>query len=185
MQERGNPVLSVDTGKKEGRRQGADGQGGGGVKVNSRDFPSPWLPGTNPYGIPDLGTDTALINAWTSHGTPGLAADSVRVWRHESGHDLYGRSDSVLVTAGGGSNPYRSGPWKRLLQGFSDEIGKPVTVCHFPPGTSKWNKPGHRLFPFVSMDRRARPLTGSETIINLIRNAGTGTGLTAKSFLDS
>jgi hypothetical protein len=97
---------------------------GDGVKVNSHDFPSPGLPGAIPYGILDLGTNTALINVGTSHDTPGFAVDPIRVWWHESGHDLYRRSDSVLITAdSGGSNSYRSRLWKWLLQGFSDGMG--------------------------------------------------------------
>jgi hypothetical protein len=191
MLELGNPVLTVDTKKKEvlgnfancGREWTARGDG---VKVNSHDFPSPELPRANPYGILDLGRNAALINVGTSHDTPAFAVGSIRVWWYESGYELYRDSGSVLITAdGGGSNSYRSRLWKWMLQRFCDEIRKPVTVCHFPPGTSKWNKIEHRLFSFVSINWRARPLTSFETMINLIRGTRTSTGLTVKSFLDS
>jgi hypothetical protein len=186
----GNPVISVDTKKKEvlgnfanvGKEWEPKGVT---TKVNSHDFPSPELDRALPYGVLDLGNNFGFVNIGVDHDTAAFAVASIRAWWNESGYFLYKKCNHLLITAdGGGSNSSRSRLWKWELQALSNELGIPVSVCHFPPGTSKWNKIEHRLFSFITRNWRARPLTDYETIINLIRNTKTDTGLIVKCQLD-
>jgi hypothetical protein len=186
----GNPVISVDTKKKEvlgnfsnnGQEWEAYGTS---VEVNSHDFPSPNLDRANPYGIYDLNNNQGFVNVGTTHDTPSFAVASIREWWHKLGFKEYEYSDSLLITAdAGGSNSYRARMWKWELQLLSNDIGIPISVCHFPPGTSKWNRVEHRLFSFISRNWRAKPLTDYETLVSLIRATKTKTGLSVKCTLD-
>ena len=185
-----NPVISVDTKKKEvlgnfsniGKEWEPFGTP---LLVNSHDFPAPHLDRANPYGILDLNSNQGFVNVGTTHDTPTFAVTSIAIWWDQIGRKEYKYSDSLLITAdAGGSNSYRSRIWKWQLQQLSNEIGIPITVCHFPPGTSKWNKVEHRLFSFISRNWRAKPLTDYGTVVSLIRATKTQTGLSVKSNLD-
>ena len=171
------PVVSVDTKKKElvenyansGRqwREAKRPQ-----KVQGHDFPEPSVPRAYPYGIYDLGRNTGFVNIGTDHDTGAFAVASIRGWWRFEGQRLYPKARQLLITAdGGGSNGYRLRQWKVELQGLADATALSITVCHFPPGTSKWNKVEHRLFSFISSNWRGEPLRDYETIVNLI--AGT------------
>jgi len=186
----GRPVISVDTQKKElvgsfenkGRqwRRASSPE-----RVNGHDFPGPSVPRAYPYGIYDLGHNKGFVNVGTDHDTGAFAVASIRGgWRHE-GRRLYPKARQLLITAdGGGSNGYRLRLWKLELQKLSDETGLSVMVCHFPPGTSKWNKVEHRLFSFISSNWRGEPLRDYETIIRLIAGTTTAKGLTVVCRLD-
>jgi hypothetical protein len=188
--DKGNPVISVDTKKKEVlgnfSNKGQEWEPyGTPVKVNSHDFPSPNLDRANPYGIYDLNNNQGFVNIRTTHDTPSFAVSSIRSWWYKLGYKEYACCDSLLITAdAGGSNSYRSRMWKWELQRLSNEIGIPVSVCHFPPGTSKWNRVEHRLFSFISRNWRAKPLIDYETMVSLIRATKTQTGLSVKCTLD-
>jgi len=187
---RGFPVLSVDTKKKEllgsfdnkGRRwrpaKAAE-------RVQGHDFPAPAIPRAYPYGIYDLGRNTGFVNVGTDHDTGAFAVASLRGWWRHEGRRLYPRTRQLLLTAdGGGSNGYRLRLWKLELQAFADATGLALTVCHFPPGTSKWNKVEHRLFAFISSNWRGEPLRDYETVVRLIAGTTTATGLTVTCRLD-
>ena len=186
----GCPVISVDTKKKElvGNFDNA-GQQWRPVKqprrVNTHDFPTPDVPRAYPYGIYDIGRNTGFVNVGTDHDTGAFAVASVRGWWRHEGHGLYPNAARILITAdAGGSNGWRLRLWKLELQSFSDEIGMPIAVCHFPPGTSKWNKIEHRLFSFISSNWRGEPLLDYETVIKLIAKTTTAKGLTVTCRLD-
>lgn len=186
----GRPVVSVDTKKKElvgnyenrGRqwRKAKSPQ-----KVNGHDFPDPSVPRAYPYGIYDLGRNTGFVNVGTDHDTGAFAVASIRGWWRSEGRRLYPNASRLLITAdGGGSNGYRLRRWKTELQVLADTTGLAITVCHFPPGTSKWNKVEHRLFSFISSNWRGEPLRDYETIVRLIAATTTAKGLKVTCRLD-
>ena len=184
------PVISVDTKKKEllGNYKN-DGQqwlpGKNPVKVNGHDFPSPDVPRAYPYGIYDLGRNTGFVNIGTDHDTGAFAVASIRGWWRSEGRELYAQATELLITAdSGGSNSSRLRLWKLELQKLADETGLSISVCHFPPGTSKWNKIEHRLFSFISSNWRGEPLRDYETIVNLISRTTTAKGLQVTCRLD-
>jgi transposase len=185
------PVISVDTKKKElvgkyknsGREWEKKGRA---VEVLSHDFPDPTVPKAVPYGIYDIGNNTGWVTVGVDADTAEFAVESIRQWWRWMGKKRYPKARGLLICAdSGGSNGYRSNLWKRELQKLANQQKLKVTVCHFPPGTSKWNKVEHRLFSFVSMNWRGRPLTDYQTIVNLIASTTTKTGLTVKVRLDT
>lgn len=186
----GMPVISVDTKKKEllgnydnGGKQWLPAKKP--VKVNGHDFPSPDVPRAYPYGIYDLGRNTGFVNVGTDHDTGAFAVASIRGWWRREGRSLYTRTRELPITAdGGGSNGARLRLWKLELQKLADETGLSISVCHFPPGTSKWNKVEHRLFSFISSNWRGEPLRDYETIVNLISRTTTAKGLQVTCRLD-
>jgi len=187
---RGQPVVSVDTKKKEliGNYANAGRQWRPAKqprKVKGHDFPHPSVPRAYPYGIYDLGRNTGFVNIGTDHDTGAFAVASIRGWWRFEGRRLYPKSRVLLITAdGGGSNGYRLRLWKLELQRFADSTGLTIKVCHFPPGTSKWNKVEHRLFSFISSNWRGEPLRDYETIVQLIAGTTTAKGLTITCRLD-
>jgi hypothetical protein len=186
----GSPVISVDTKKKEliGNYHNAGQQWLSAKQPNQvqgHDFPRPDVPRAYPYGIYDIGRNTGFVNVGTDHDTGAFAVASIRGWWRYEGKRLYPSATTILITAdGGGSNGWRLRLWKLELQKFADETGLPVSVCHFPPGTSKWNKVEHRLFSFISSNWRGEPLRDYETIVNLIAKTTTAKGLTVTCRLD-
>ena len=186
----GMPVISVDTKKKEllgnydnGGKQWLPAKKP--AKVNGHDFPSPDIPRAYPYGIYDLGRNTGFVNVGTDHDTGAFAVASIRGWWRREGRALYAQAQELLITAdGGGSNGSRLRLWKLELQNFANETGLSISVCHFPPGTSKWNKVEHRLFSFISSNWRGEPLRDYETIVNLISHTTTAKGLQVTCRLD-
>jgi len=187
---KGAPVVSVDTKKKElvGNYANKGEQwlpGKTPIKVQGHDFPGPDVPRAYPYGIYDLGRNTGFVNLGTDHDTGAFAVASIRGWWRHAGRRLYGKAKDLLITAdGGGSNGSRLRLWKVELQSLADTTGLNVSVCHFPPGTSKWNKIEHRLFSFISSNWRGKPLRDYETIVQLISNTTTATGLKVTCRLD-
>jgi hypothetical protein len=184
------PVISVDTKKKElvGNFENK-GQSWRPTRdphrVEVHDFPTPEVPRAYPYGIYDLAHNTGFVNIGTDHDTAAFAVASIRGWWRAEGHGLYPRARSLLITAdAGGSNGYRLRLWKLKLQEFADEADLIVHVCHFPPGTSKWNKVEHRLFSFISTNWRGEPLRDYETIVKLIAHTTTARGLAVTCRLD-
>ena len=186
----GSPVLSVDTKKKEliGNYSNTGKQWRTAkepIKVNGHDFPSPEVPRAYPYGIYDIGRNAGFVNVGTDHDTGAFAVASIRGWWRAEGRMLYPKATRLLLTAdGGGSNGYRLRLWKIALQKLADETGVSVSVCHFPPGTSKWNKVEHRLFSFITSNWRGEPLRDYETIVNLIARTTTAAGLKVTCRLD-
>jgi hypothetical protein len=186
----GRPVISVDTKKKElvGNYANAGQQwlpAKQPQRVKGHDFPGPEVPRAYPYGIYDLGRNEGFVNVGTDHDTGAFAVASIRGWWHFEGRQLYPTADTLLITAdGGGSNGSRLRLWKLELQAFADEIGLALSVCHFPPGTSKWNKIEHRLFSFISSNWRGEPLRDYETIVKLIAQTTTAKGLKVTCRLD-
>ena len=187
---RGIPVIAVDTKKKElignyhnaGQRWLPAKQP---IKVQGHDFPSPAIPRAYPYGIYDVGRNAGFVNVGTDHDTGAFAVASIRGWWRFEGRRLYPDASSVLITAdGGGSNGWRLRLWKSELQKLADQTGLSLSVCHFPPGTSKWNKIEHRLFSFISSNWRGEPLRDYETIVNLIARTTTAKGLKVTCRLD-
>ena len=186
----GRPVLSVDTKKKElvgnyanaGRQWRPVRQA---PRVQGHDFPTPEVPRAYPYGIYDVGRNTGFVTVGTDHDTAAFAVASLRGWWRAEGRRLYGKAKTLLITAdAGGSNGARLRLWKWELQKFADETGRALAVCHFPPGTSKWNKVEHRLFSFSSSNWRGEPLRDYETIVNLIARTTTAKGLKVICRLD-
>lgn len=184
------PVISVDTKKKEliGNYIN-DGQqwlpAKEPVKVQGHDFPNPEVPRAYPYGIYDLGRNSGFVNIGTDHDTGEFAVASIRGWWRAEGIKLYPKTKEILITADdGGSNGSRLRPWKFELQKLADQTGLCISVCHFPPGTSKWNKVEHRLFSFITSNWRGEPLRDYETIVKLIANTTTAKGLKVKCRLD-
>jgi hypothetical protein len=150
------------------------------------DFVIPEQGRASPYGVYDLGADEAWVSVGTDHDTAAFAVESIRRWWTTMGAPLYPAATRLLVTADcGGSNGYRIRLWKRELQRLADETGLAISVCHFPPGTSKWNKVEHRLFSAISANWRGRPLISHEVIVELIGATTTRTGLKVRSGLDS
>src|SRR5450631_1598585 len=186
----GEPVISVDTKKKEliGNYQNKGRQWrktGTAEKVNGHDFPGPDVPRAYPYGIYDLGRNAGFVNVGTDHDTGAFAVASIRGWWRFEGRHLYPAAEKILITAdGGGSNGSRLRLWKLELQKLADETGLSLSICHFPPGTSKWNKVEHRLFSFISSNWRGEPLRDYETIVNLISRTTTAKGLQVTCRLD-
>jgi len=184
------PVISVDTKKKEimGNYQNKGQQWlkkKSPKEVNVHDFPDPTLDRAFPYGIYDLANNTGFVNVGTDHDTSEFAVASIKGWWLAEGKILYKNAKELLITAdGGGSNGYRLRLWKLKLQDLAQFTGLTIHVCHFPPGTSKWNKIEHRLFSFISSNWRGEPLVDYETIVNLISNTKTTKGLTVKCRLD-
>jgi hypothetical protein len=185
-----DPVISVDTKKKElvGNYENRGRQWRAAKTpqlVNGHDFPAPEVPRAYPYGIYDLGRNEGFVNVGTDRDTGAFAVASIRGWWRAEGRHLYPKARRLLITAdGGGSNGYRLRLWKTELQRFADGTGLAVTVCHFPPGTSKWNKVEHRLFSFISSNWRGEPLRDYETIVRLIASTTTAKGLRVACRLD-
>jgi hypothetical protein len=191
FQASGDPVISVDTKKKElvgafqnkGRTWRRKGHP---VRVNVHDFPSQAEGHAIPYGTYDVGENRALVNVGISHDTAEFAVESIRRWWNMDGRQRYEGAERVLICAdGGGSNSSRTRAWKVHLQKLADEMGIPITVCHYPPGTSKWNRVEHRLFSFISLTWKGQPLWSYESVINLIGATRTRSGLKVKAVLDN
>ena len=187
----GDPVISVDAKKKElvgpfkngGRTWRPKGKP---REVNTKDFPSLAQGKALPYGVYDTGQNRAVVNVGVTHDTAEFAVESIRRWWKLDGRKSYPAAGRLLICAdAGGSNGNRLRAWKLNLQQMADEIQLPITVCHYPPGTSKWNKIEHRLFSFISLNWRGEPLINYETIINLIGGTKTRTGLKVKAVLDT
>jgi len=187
----GNPVISVDTKKKElvgdfknsGREWHPKGQP---APVRVHDFIIPELGRANPYGIYDLAHNQGWVSVGADHDTAAFAVASIRRWWSSMGHALYPAANRLLITAdGGGSNGSRVRLWKVELQKLANEIGIPIQVCHFPPGTSKWNKIEHRLFSFITQNWRGKPLVTHEIIVNLIAATTNAQGLKVRCELDT
>jgi hypothetical protein len=183
------PVISVDTKKKElvgafhnkGRRWRKKEQ-----LVNAYDFPSLAEGRAYPYGLYDEVQNEGFVNVGMSHDTAEFAVESIDRWWRMLGRRRYPNTNTLLITAdGGGSNGSRNRLWKYCIQQFADRHGLAVTVCHFPPGTSKWNKVEHRLFSQISVTWRGEPLVNYETIINFISSTTTKTGLKVRAKLDT
>jgi transposase len=185
-----NPVISVDSKKKElvGNFKNAGKEWrpkGNPMDVEGHDFVIPQLGRVTPSGVYDQAKNTGWVSVGIDHDTATFAVETIRRWWKSMGSKFYPRAKSLLITAdGGGSNGYRLRLWKVELQTLANELGFPISVCHFPPGTSKWNKIEHRLFSFISQNWRGKPLTSHEVIVNLIANTTTKTGLTVQCELD-
>ena len=189
----GEPVISVDTKKKElvgdfknaGREWELKGQPEE-VRVHDFEIREPDKGKVAPYGVYDLGRNVGWVSVGVDHDTAAFAVESIRRWWRWMGSHSYPRAKRLLITAdSGGSNGARVRLWKWELQKLANETGLEISVCHFPPGTSKWNTIEHRLFSFISRNWRGKPLISHEVIINLIAATTTATGLTVKSKLDS
>jgi len=187
----GEPVVSVDTKKKElvgnyhngGREWRPAGEP---ARVKSHDFPDLELGKAIPYGIYDLAADTGWVNVGTDHDTAAFAVEAIRRWWNDAGRAAYPGARRLLITAdAGGSNNPRTRAWKHELAAFALQAGLEITACHFPPGTSKWNKIEHRLFSHITMNWRGRPLTSHEVIVAAIAATTTGTGLRVRAELDT
>jgi hypothetical protein len=186
----GNPVISVDTKKKElvgdfknrGRtyRPKGDPQ-----KVRVHDFVIPELGRANPYGVYDVAHNLGWVSVGTDHDTASFAVETIRRWWKSMGAALYPRAQRLQIMAdGGGSNGSRVRLWKIELQALAEELGFPIAVCHLPPATSKWNKIEHRLFSFISMNWSGQPLVSHEVIVNLIKATRTAKGLRVEAEID-
>jgi transposase len=187
----GQPAISVDTKKKElvgnfknaGREWRARGKP---RPVQVHDFVQPELGRAIPYGVYDLGANTGWVSVGIDHDTAAFAVASIRRWWQAMGRRAYPRARRLLITAdAGGSNGARLRLWKVELQKLADHLGLPISVCHFPPGTSKWNKIEHRLFSFISQNWRGRPLISHAVIVNLIAATTTTAGLRVRARLDT
>jgi hypothetical protein len=191
FQERGQPVISVDTKKKElvgdfkngGREWRPVGQP---EAVRVHDFVDRDLGKAIPYGVYDLAANRGWVSVGTDHDTPAFAVQTVRRWWEQMGRPTYPAAAELLITAdGGGSNGRRARLWKTELQRLADETGLRIAVCHFPPGTSKWNKIEHRMFCHITQNWRGRPLVSHEVIVQLIGGTTTRAGLTIRAGLDT
>jgi len=186
----GDPVISVDTKKKElvgdYKNSGQEWRPAGDPdKVKVHDFKGE-LGKANPYGVYDLAADTGWVSVGTDHDTAEFAVETIRRWWNTMGANTYPTASRLLITAdGGGSNGSRTRLWKTELAALATELGLTITVCHLPPGTSKWNKIEHRLFSHISMNWRGRPLTSHEVIVQTIAATTTRTGLTVHAELDT
>ena len=189
----GEPVISVDTKKKElvgdfknaGREWELNGQPQE-VRVHDFEIREPDKGKVAPYGVYDLGRNVGWVSVGVDHDTAAFAVESIRRWWRWMGSHSYPQAKRLLITAdSGGSNGARVRLWKWELQKLANETGLAISVCHFPPGTSKWNKIEHRLFSFISQNWRGKPLISHEVIIDLIAATTTATGLAVKSKLDS
>jgi transposase len=191
LQARGQPVISVDTKKKElvgefkngGREWQPKGEP---EKVQVYDFPDPEKGKAIPYGVYDLTRNEGWVNVGTDHDTSEFAVESIRRWWHKMGRVAYPEATELFMTAdGGGSNGHRVRLWKATIQALADETGLRITVSHYPPGTSKWNKIEHRLFSQITENWRGRPLISHEVIVSLIGSTTTETGLRVTAGLDT
>jgi len=191
VQALGQPVISVDTKKKElvgdfknsGREWHPKGQA---PEVRVHDFVIPELGRAAPYGIYDLTENTGWVNVGIDHDTAAFAVESIRRWWRGMGQARYPDATQLLITAdGGGSNGYRVRLWKQQLQELANDTGLTISVCHLPPGTSKWNKIEHRLFSFITQNWRGKPLVSHEVIVQLIAATRTATGLRVHCELDT
>ncbi len=186
----GDPVISVDCKKKENvgnyKNQGKEwAEIGKPIEVKVYDFIDKELGKAIPYGVYDIQNNEGFVNVGISHDTASFAVASIRRWWQEMGCVNFKESKKLLITAdGGGSNSSRSKLWKKELELLSKELNIEISVCHFPPGTSKWNKIEHRLFSYISMNWRAKPLTSLQIIIDLISSTKTEKGLIVKAKLD-
>ena len=190
FQKRGQPVVSVDAKKKEligdfknaGREWHLQGQP---VKVRSKDFVDQHLGKGLPYGVYDITANNGWVSVGMDHDTAQFASESLRRWWQQMGSRVYPKAKELLVMAdAGGSNGYRIRLWKVALQELADAIGLRISVCHFPPGTSKWNKIEHRMFCHITENWRGKPLVSRAVIVNLIGHTKTRTGLTINAELD-
>jgi Rhodopirellula transposase DDE domain len=187
----GQPVISVDTKKKELVGEFANGgreyqPKGSPVPTNVHDFMDKELGKAIPYGVYDVTTNTGWVSVGTEHDTAAFAVATLRRWWDTIGRRRYPHADRLLICAGaGGSNGYRLRAWKVELAALAAETGLEITVCHLPPGTSKWNKIEHRLFSQITMNWRGQPLTSHRMIVDLISNTTTATGLTVHCTLDT
>jgi hypothetical protein len=191
FQRQGEPVVSVDTKKKElvgdfanrGREYRRKGQP---EPVRTHDFEDKELGKGIPYGVYDMTANNGWVSVGVDHDTAEFAVATLRQWWRRMGRRTYPRATRLLVTAdGGGSNGSRNRLWKLALQRFADESGLVVSVCHFPPGTSKWNKIEHRMFSWITENWRGKPLTSHAVIVNLISDTTTGAGLRIKAAMDT
>jgi hypothetical protein len=191
LQKRGQPVVSVDTKKKElvgdfknpGQewRPQSDPQ-----QVRVHDFKDKDLGKAIPYGVYDVANNQGWVSVGIDHDTAHFAANSIRRWWDDMGNTRFPHARELMITAdGGGSNSCRSRLWKVALQGLANKLDMKLRVCHFPPGTSKWNKIEHRLFSFISQNWRGKPLVSHQAIVNLIAATTTRTGLRVKAALDT
>jgi len=187
----GQPVISVDTKKKElvgqykngGREWQPEGEP---ERVQVHDFVDTELGRANPYGVYDIGADEGWVSVGTDHDTSAFAVQTIRRWWFTMGRQRYPKATELMITAdGGGSNGYRVRLWKLELSRLAKEIGLRIRVSHFPPGTSKWNKIEHRLFSFITMNWRGRPLISHEVIVQLIASTKTRSGLKVRSEIDT
>jgi hypothetical protein len=187
----GQPVISVDTKKKanlgnfsnKGREYCPKGKP---LETKMHDFPDEELGKAIPYGVYDIGRNEGWVNVGIDHDTAQFAANSIRRWWTRMGHHRFPNATRLLITAdSGGSNGYKRRLWKTELQKLADFMGVNITVCHFPPGTSKWNKIEHRLFSFITQNWRGKPLYDLVTVVNLICHTTTNKGLVVKSAVDT
>ena len=184
------PVVSVDTKKKElvgnFKNNGQEWNPKGVPEaVNVHDFIDPKLGRAIPYGVYDIGDNKGWVSVGTDHDTASFAVHAISRWWLTMGQTRYPRARRLLVTAdGGGSNGHRVRLWKVELQALANTLGMPITVCHLPPGTSKWNKIEHRLFSFITINWRGKPLRCFKTIVQLIAATTTSAGLTVRAELD-
>ena len=186
----GQPVISVDTKKKElvgeFANKGVEYQPSGGpVRVKTHDFVDKELGRAVPYGVYDVQNDEGWVSVGDSADTASFAVEAIRRWWYSMGRERFPEAQRLLITAdAGGSNGYRLKLWKRELAALANQTGLDITVCHYPPGTSKWNKIEHRLFSFITMNWRGRPLTSYRVIVELIANTTTTKGLKVNAELD-
>lgn len=187
----GQPVISVDTKKKELVGQYKNGgkelrPKGNPEQVKVYDFVDKELGRANPYGVYDITDNSAWVSVGTDHDTASFAVSTIRRWWFAMGRELYPEAQELVITAdGGGSNGSRVRLWKIELHKLANELNIPIHVSHFPPGTSKWNKIEHRLFSFITMNWRGKPLVSHETIVNLIAATTTKKGLKVRAELDT
>jgi len=191
FQEYCQPIISIDCKKKENignfKNNGQDWRPKGNpINVNDHDFISKDLGKAIPFGVYDITNNSGWVNVGIDHETSEFAVESIRRWWKTMGKERYPEASFLLITAdSGGSNGYRRRAWKVELQKFSNETGLIISVCHFPPGTSKWNKIEHRLFSAITQNWRSRPLISMETIVNLIGNTKTSSGLNVQCEVDT
>ena len=180
------PVISVDTKKKENlgnfSNQGVEYRPKGQpLETNMHDFPDKKLGKAIPYGVYDIGRNEGWVNIGINHDTAPFAVNSIRRWWELMGQKRFPKATRLLITAdSGGSNGYRIKLWKMELQKLANDLGLNITTCHFPPGTSKWNKIEHRLFSFITQNWRGQPLYDLATVVNLISHTSTSQGLTVR-----
>lgn len=191
LQKNNQPCVSVDTKKKENvgnyKNNGREWHTKGSpIEVNMHDFPNKELGKAIPYGVYDLLANNGWVNVGVDHDTAQFAVESIRRWWNQMGQYRYPHATELLITAdSGGSNSARSKLWKVTLQQLADELGVTIHVRHFPPGTSKWNKIEHRLFNMITQNWRGKPLDSLSTIVHLIANTKTTSGLSVRAMLDT
>ena len=183
-------MISIDCKKKElvggYANDGAEWEPAGNpTRVGAHDFPDPEMPKAIPYGVYDIGSNEGWVNVGDDYDTPAFAVASIERWWERMGRARYPDASRLMITAdAGGSNSYRSRMFKAELVSLAARIALVITVCHMPPGTSKWNKIEHRLFSFITMNWRAKPLTTYRTVVELIAATTTKTGLRIEADLD-